>query len=339
MAPMNSPINRQWLLAQRPRSVPCSEDFRFHEEPVSPPAEGELLVRNHYLACEPTQLGWAAGDTYLPAVAIGEPMRSLGAGEVLASRDPRFVPGQLVQGLLGWQDYATLRADGVYPLLPVDPDVSLEDALSLLGNTGLTAYFGLLEIGRPQTGETVVVSAAAGATGSVVGQIAKILGCRVVGIAGGGEKCRYLLEELGFDAAIDYKRENLMTRLRQTCPNGIDIYFDNVGGRTLEAVLFHLALRGRIVLCGAISSYADPAAVVGPKHYLRLIRQRGRMEGFIVLDFLDRAAEASAALRGWLQSGQLKGRVDVIHGLEHAPAALARLFSGENQGKQLVRLR
>lgn len=335
---MSDLVNRQWLLAQRPKGAPSVEDFTWHEGTITRPRAGEVLIRNLYLACEPTQLGWAAGETYLPAVGIGEVMRSLGAGEVLESNHEAFEVGQRVQGLLGWQDFATLRVDGAYPMLPLLPDAALESSLSILGNTGMTAYFGMLEIGKPAPGETVVVSAAAGATGSVAGQIAKILGCRVVGIAGGADKCRYLVDELGFDAAIDYKRENLMSRLRQTCPNGIDIYFDNVGGRTLDAVFLYLALRGRVVLCGAISGYADPAAITGPRNYLRLLRQRGRMEGFIVLDYLHRAEEAMTALRSWHESGKLKDRVDVLTGLEQAPHALRRLFTGENQGKQLVRL-
>jgi NADPH-dependent curcumin reductase CurA len=335
---MSELMNRQWLLARRPKGAPNVEDFAWHEGRVVRPREGELLVRNLFLACEPTQLGWAAGETYLPAVGIGEVMRSLGAAEVVESNDPALPVGSRVQGLVGWQDFATVRVDGAYPMLPLLRDAPLESSLSILGNTGMTAYFGLLEIGRPTAGETVVVSAAAGATGSTAGQIAKILGCRVVGIAGGAEKCRYLVDELGFDAAIDYKSENLMSRLRQTCPQGVDVYFDNVGGRTLDAVLLYLARNGRIVLCGAISGYADPSAVTGPRNYLRLLRQRGRMEGFIVLDYLHRAHEAMSALHGWLESGKLKDRVDVLTGLEQAPHALRRLFTGENQGKQLVRL-
>ncbi|MFT3925800.1 MAG: NADP-dependent oxidoreductase [Myxococcales bacterium] len=335
---MSDLVNRQWLLAQRPKGVPSSDDFRWHEGTVARPQEGEVLVKNLYLACEPTQLGWAAGETYLPAVGLGEVMRSLGAGEILESRDPAFKVGQRVQGLLGWQDFATVSASGHYPMLPLLSDAPLEASLSILGNTGMTAYFGMLDIGKPKPGETVVVSAAAGATGSVAGQIAKIQGCRVVGIAGGEDKCRYLVEQLGFDAAIDYKRENLLSRLRQTCPQGIDIYFDNVGGKTLDAAFLYLALRGRVVLCGAISGYADPGAMTGPRNYLRLLRQRGRMEGFIVLDYLHRAEEAMLALRDWHERGLLKDRVDVLSGLEQAPVALRRLFTGENQGKQLVRL-
>jgi NADPH-dependent curcumin reductase CurA len=221
---------------------------------------------------------------------------------------------------------------------PVPAGVPIETSMSVLGLTGITAYFGLLEIGRPQPGETVVVSGAAGATGSIVGQIAKIKRCRVVGIAGGPEKCRYLTETLGFDAAIDYKAGDVGSSLKAACPKGIDVYFDNVGGELLDAALARLARRGRVVLCGAIARYNDTQPAPGPKNYVNLIVQRGRMEGFLVIDFLARAAEAEAALAGWLREGKLKDRVDVQHGLENAPATLARLFTGENAGRQLLRI-
>jgi NADPH-dependent curcumin reductase CurA len=330
--------NRQWLLARRPQGVMMADDFRFAESEIPSPAEGEVVVRNLYLSCEPAQHGWASGETYLPAVAIGDVMRAVAVGEVIASRDPRFAVGQVVQGMFGWQDYARARSDAPYPTLPVIDGVSLESSMSALGTSGLTAYFGVVDVGKPRPGETVVVSGAAGATGSMAGQIAKLCGCRVVGIAGGGDKCRYVTDELGFDDAVDYKNENLITRLRQCCPNGIDIYFDNVGGRVLDAVLLLLALRGRVVLCGAIATYAEAWPPVGPKNYLRLLRQRGRMEGFVVIDYLPRATEAMRAIAGWLKSGVIKDRVDVQHGLESAPAALARLFSGANVGKQLVKI-
>lgn len=335
---MSARTNRQWLLAHRPEGMIGADDFRWSEAPVGEPAAGEILVRNLCLSCDPTQRGWIASDTYYPAVKIGEVMRSFAVGEVVSSRDPRFAAGDLVQGLFGWQDYCVTREGGLYPILRVPAGVSIESALSILGNTGMTAYFGLLDVGRPRPGETVVVSGAAGATGSAVGQIAKIKGCRTVGIAGGAEKCAYLTGELGFDAAIDYKTENVMTRLRETCPKGIDVYFDNVGGRILDAGLMHLALRGRIVLCGAMSSYNDVAGASGPKNYLKLLIQRGRMEGFVVVDYLPRAEEALAELGSWLRDGRLKDRVDVQHGLENAPAVVARLFRGENKGKQLLRL-
>jgi NADPH-dependent curcumin reductase len=335
---MNPSVNRQWLLARRPHGPIQVEDFRWVESPVPEPDDGQILVRNLCFSCDPTQRGWIAQDTYLPVVKIGEVVRAFAVAEVAASRDPQFRVGQLVQGLFGWQDYCVPRQGGPYPILPVPEGVAVETALSILGNTGMTAYFGLLDVGRPLRGETVVVSGAAGATGSAVGQIAKIVGCRAIGIAGGSEKCRYLTTELGFDEAIDYKSENVMTRLRQTCKSGIDIYWDNVGGRILDAALMHLALRGRVVLCGAISSYNDDAAVPGPRNYLQLLIKRGRMEGFVVMDFMPRAAEAIQALAGWLKEGKLKDRVDVQHGLENAPASVQRLFKGENLGKQLLKI-
>jgi NADPH-dependent curcumin reductase CurA len=330
--------NRQWLFKRRPRGELSADDLQWVQAPIPEPGEGQILVRNLYVSCDPTQRSWAAADTYYPAMKIGEVMRAFALGEVLTSRSPEFHRGQLVQGLFGWQDYAVADQQGLYPVLPVPNGVPLETAMSALGNTGMTAYFGLLEVGRARPGESVVVSAAAGATGSIAGQIAKIKGCRVIGIAGGESKCRYLTNELGFDVAIDYKGENVMTRLRQTCPKGIDVYFDNVGGRMLEAALANLALHGRIVICGAISGYNETAPPPGPKNYLKLLTQRGRMEGFVVIDFLPRAAEALEALAAFMREGKLKDQVDVQYGLENAPAALARLFSGENRGKQLVKV-
>jgi NADPH-dependent curcumin reductase CurA len=335
---MEPKVNHQWLLERRPRGLVTREDFRWAEQPIPSPADGEVLVRNLYLSCDPTQRGWMAADTYLPAVALGEVMRSFAAGEVVESRAPRFQRGELVQGLFGWQEYAIARPNTPSAPARLPPGASIETAMSALGLTGITAYFGLLEIGRPVAGETVVVSGAAGATGSIVGQIAKLKGCRVVGIAGGPEKCQYVVRDLGFDAAVDYRAEDVSERLRATCPDGVHVYFDNVGGAALEAALERLALRGRVVLCGAIARYNDAAPPRGPRNYLNLLVRRGRMEGFIVLDYMSRAREAVAALSGWLQEGKIKDRVDVQHGLESAPDALARLFKGENQGKQLVKI-
>ena len=331
--------NRQWLLAQRPQGMIRAEDFTWVQDaPVPAPGEGEVLVRNLWLSCDPTQRGWMAGDTYLPAVKIGEVVRSFAVGEIVESKHPKFKPGQLVQGLFGWQDYACVKPGTLSAPAPVPHGIPVETAMSALGLTGITAYFGLLEVGRPKAGETVVVSGAAGATGSVVGQIAKIHGCRAIGIAGGAEKCRWLVDEYGFDAAIDYKQEDVRARLKELCPKGVDVFFDNVGGDILDAALARLAMRGRVVLCGAIARYNDAVQAPGPKNYLNLIVQRGRMEGFVVLDYMPRAAEAVGALSGWLKEGRLKDRVDVQQGLENAPAALARLFKGENRGKQLVRI-
>ena len=265
--------NRQWLLARRPHGAIQDSDFQFVETDAPTPGEGEVLVRILMLSCDPTQRGWIARDTYLPAVKIGEVVRSLGAGRIEASNNPDFEVGDIVSGLVGWQDYVAMNPKGQLSKLP--PGAPLEMAMSVLGMTGMTAYFGLIDVGRPAAGETVVVSGAAGATGSVVGQIAKIKGCRAIGIAGGAEKCRWLTEELGFDAAIDYKSENVKARLKELCPKGIDIFFDNVGGDILDAALARLAMRGRVVLCGAIANYNATEPPPGPKNYLNLSRSAG----------------------------------------------------------------
>src|SRR5581483_289179 len=282
--------NRQWLLARRPQGMISADDFKWVEDAEVPAAaEGEVLVRNLWLSCDPTQRGWIGGDTYLPAVKIGEVVRSFAVGQVVESKNPKFKPGQLVQGLFGWQDYASVKPGSISAPTPVPEGVPIETAMSALGATGITAYFGLLEIGRPKAGETVVVSGAAGATGSIVGQIAKIQGCRAIGIAGGAEKCKRLVSEYGFDGAIDYKGEDVRKRLKELCPNGVDVFFDNVGGDILDAALARLAMRGRVVLCGGIARYNDAGQAPGPKNYLNLVVQRGRMEGFIVLDYMPRA--------------------------------------------------
>lgn len=335
---MTTEKNRQWRLASRPTGMVADENFSWVEEPVpTPEKDGQILVRNLYLSMDPTQRGWIARDSYMPAVPIGEVMRGGAVGRVVASRQPGFVAGDLVQGLFGWQDYTLIDA-ATRPPTRVPAGVPPTMALGVLGATGLTAYFGLLEVGKPKAGETVVVSGAAGATGSVVGQIAKIKGCRVIGVAGGPDKCAWVTGELGFDACIDYKREDVRARLGELCPKGVDVYFDNVGGEILDAALARLAFHGRVVLCGAISQYnaADPPP--GPKHYLNLLIQRGRMEGFIIMDYLPRAAEAVRDLAAWIAEGKLKDRVDVREGLENAPATLRRLFQGENTGKQLLKI-
>jgi NADPH-dependent curcumin reductase CurA len=329
--------NRKWLLAERPAGTDFERCFRSAEEPAPEDlGEGEILVRNLVFSIDPTQRGWIARDSYLPAVKIGDVMRSIAAGRVEQSRNPDYAVGDRVVGMFGWQDYAVVRADSRPTKLL--PGVPLELAMSVLGATGITAYFGLLDVGRPKAGETVVVSGAAGATGSVAGQIARIKGCRVVGIAGGKDKCDWLVQKARFDAAIDYKSEDVAARLRETCPSGIDVYFDNVGGDILDAALAQLAMRGRVVLCGAIATYNDAEQRPGPKNYLNLLVKRGRMEGFIILDYMARAAEAVMPLWGWVQGGEIAYEVDVQHGFENAPRALKRLFLGENTGKQLVRI-
>ena len=327
--------NAQWRLVARPEGLFKPEDFRWVEEDVPAPDEGAVLVRTEHLSLDPTNRGWAAGDTYLPAVPLDSVMRGFGVGRVVESRDPRFAPGDAVSGLLGWQRYAVLAGRSLAKL----PDVGLplEAHLGLLGHIGLTAWVGLLEIGRPKAGETLVVSAAAGAVGSLVGQIGKILGLRVVGVAGSDEKCRWLTETLGFDAAVNYRKTIVRAGLRRACPDGIDVYFDNVGGATLEAVLALVNLHARIVVCGLISQYTAKGPVPGP-NLGPLLVQRARMEGFIVLDHLDKAAAATADLVRWHREGRLQYRLDVVEGLENAPLAVNRLFEGGNTGKLVVRV-
>jgi NADPH-dependent curcumin reductase CurA len=331
-------VNRQWRLARRPRGMVEEGDFRWAEEAVPSVGEGQFLVRNLFLSVDPTQRGWMSRDTYLPAIAMGEVVRSLGVGQVVGSRHEAFRPGDLVSGHVGWQDYILTDGGGPLPLVKLPSGVDIPLAMSVLGLTGITAYFGLLDVGRPRAGETVVVSGAAGATGSVAGQIAKIQGCRVVGIAGGPEKCAWLTDTAGFDAAVDYKAERVARRLGELCPDGIDIFFDNVGGDVLDAALANLAMRGRVVICGAISGYNEKTPPPGPSNYLSLLVRRGRMEGFIVLDYMDRAGEAVAALSRWVEEGKIQHQEDIQEGLENAPQTLLRLFEGKNRGKQLLKI-
>jgi NADPH-dependent curcumin reductase CurA len=278
-------------------------------------------------------------DTYIPAIPLGEPMKAAAVGQVVESKHPDFARGDLVQGLLGWEDYSMSDGKGLFGLQKLAPGTDPLLALSLLGITGLTAYFGTLDIGQVKAGETFVVSGAAGATGSVAGMIAKIKGCRVIGIAGGREKCDWLLKDLGFDAAIDYKHENVRDALGRHCPNGIDVFFDNVGGEILDLVLARMAIGARIVLCGAISRYNEAGmAGPGPKNYFNLILRAARMEGFLVFQFARRYPEAIAQLSQWHAEGKVKNRLDLAHGLEHAPKTLIRLFTGANVGKQLLKL-
>jgi NADPH-dependent curcumin reductase CurA len=330
--------NRQIVLARRPHGPVTADCFRLESSPRPEPGAGQALVRVDWLSIDPTIQGWMKHDTYLPAIALGEPIRSGGLGVVTASNTGAYPVGATVFGMTGWQDWC-LVGDGAALANVLPDDIEPTDALSVFGITGVTAYFGITDIGRPQPGETVVVSGAAGATGSVAGQIAKILGCRVVGIAGGPEKCAWLTDEAGFDAAIDYRHENVSTRLGELCPEGIDVYFDNVGGDILDAALAHLALNARIVACGAIAQYYDTEPRPGPKNWPNLIGRRATLQGFIVLDYLDRFFDAIAQLGTWVGEGRITHRVDLTEGLEHAPEALDRLFTGANLGKTIVRVR
>jgi NADPH-dependent curcumin reductase CurA len=314
------------------------ENFEWHETEVPEPGAGEARVRNLYLSLDPAMRGWMSdAPSYLPPVAIGEVMRGGCVGRVEKSSDPELPEGAMVAGIFGWQDYAIARSDGPNRPSRIPDGVPPTLALGALGMTALTAYWGLAEIGKPQAGETVVVSAAAGATGSVVGQIAKIRGCRVVGIAGGAEKCAWIVDELGFDAAIDYHSEKVAARLREHCPDGIDVYWDNVGGEILEAALANLAMHARVVICGAISQY-NATTFNGPRNYMNLLVKRSRMEGFLVFDYAKRNGEALAELVPWVMDGRLRHREDVREGLEIAPAALVDLFEGKNSGKLLVHI-
>lgn len=332
--------NRQFRLKRRPVGRVSRDDFDLVESPVPEPAEGEAVVRNLYLSLDPTNRIWMSDQPqYMPPVAIGEVMRGGGIGRVVASRNPAFKEGDLVNGLVGWQDYSV--AGGPSELFPpsVIPDglpIPMTTLMGACGMTGLTAYFGLTEIGQPKPGETLVVSAAAGAVGSVVGQIGKILGLRVVGIAGGPEKCAFITEELGFDAAVDYKAADWRDQLKAATPKGIDINFENVGGEIMEAVVARMNLYSRMPLCGMISTYNDttrPRYDISP-----FLMKRIRLQGFIIIDFKDRYIEGSMQLAQWLMEGKLKARETVIDGLENAPETLNMLFDGGNMGKLIVKI-
>jgi NADPH-dependent curcumin reductase len=332
--------NRQWLLAARPVGMIKESDYRWNETTVSPLKDGEVLLRNLAFSFDPTQRGWMSMDTYVPAIPLGGVMRAAAVSQIVESKKSGFAPGDLVQGMAGWEDYTISDGQGMLALqkLPAGTDPLL--ALSLLGITGLTAYFGVLDIGLPKAGETFVVSGAAGATGSVAGMLAKIKGCRVIGLAGGPQKCAWLTGEAGFDGAIDYKNENVGAALSRLCPKGIDIYFDNVGGEILDEVMARIANGARIVLCGGISQYNQPQGIfgAGPRNYFNLILRNARMEGYIVLKFAKRFPEAVAELARWHAEGKIKNQLDVAHGLENAPKTIIRLFTGANLGKQLLQL-
>jgi NADPH-dependent curcumin reductase CurA len=328
--------NRQIVLLRRPKGPVTREDFALRSSKLAPLAEGEVLLKNLYLSIDPTIRGWIERDTYLPAIEIGAVIRSAGIGVVIESKSSKYSVGDHLFTMIGWQEYAVVKDADSPNVVPAGID--LRDALSIFGVTGMTAYFGLMDIGKPAPGETVLVSGAAGATGSVVGQLAKAHGCRAVGIAGSKEKCDWIKGELGFDAAINYKTEDVGARLRETCPKGIDVFFDNVGGTILNEALARLALRGRVVLCGAISQYENMENVYGPPNYANLISRRGRMEGFIILDYASRFMEGVMALGGLLAQGKIKHRTTVVEGLDNAPDALRRLFSGDHEGKLLVKV-
>jgi NADPH-dependent curcumin reductase CurA len=330
-------INHQVRLAARPVGLPKRSDWQFTETPMPQPGDREVLVRTLYLSLDPAMRGWMnEGRSYIPPVGIGEVMRAGGIGRVVASNHPDFAVGDHVNGTLGIQDYAVLEGAR---LTKVEPKLApLPVFLNTLGMPGMTAYFGLLDVGQPKPGDTVVVSGAAGAVGASVGQIAKIKGCRAVGIAGGAAKCRYLVDELGFDAAIDYKAEDVREGLRTHCPKGVNIYFDNVGGDILDIVLARLTLHARVVICGAISQYNNTTPVKAPSNYLSLLVNRARMEGMVVFDYADRFPQARRDIAAWIAAGKLKSREDVVEGLQTFPETLLKLFNGENFGKLVLKV-
>ena len=347
MAPGSSVTNRQYRLAARPVGLPKPSDWNFTTEPVGEPADGQVLVKVLQLSLDPAMRGWMnEGRSYIPPVGIGEVMRALGVGKVVASKNPKYSAGDHVSGGFGIQEYCLVDDVKRVGLNKIDSRLGTPAQwLNALGMPGMTAYFGLLEVGRPKPGDTVVVSGAAGAVGQTVGQVARIKGCRAVGIAGGKAKCDFVVNELKFDACIDYKSGNVQDGaravrdgLKQHCPKGVDVYFDNVGGDILDTVLTRINRHARIVICGAISQYNNTAPVVGPSNYLSLLVNRARMEGMVVFDYAERFPQAIAEIAQWMKEGKFISREDVVSGIETFPATLNKLFSGENFGKLVLKV-
>ena len=330
-------INHQVKLAARPAGLPKRSDWEFAEAPVDEPAEGKVLVKIMYISLDPAMRGWMnKARSYIPPVRIGQVMRAGAAGQVVASNHPDFKEGDYVTGTLGVQEYAEAKGE---ELVKVDTSLAeLQTYLGILGMPGMTAYFGLLDTGLPQAGENLVVSGAAGAVGAVVGQIAKLKGCNVLGIAGGKEKCDYLINELGFDGAVDYKSEDVFKGVKKFFKDGVDIYFDNVGGDMLEALLMNIRRKARIVICGAISQYNNSDEVKGPRNYLQLLVHRARMEGIVVFDNHERFPEAAKEMAGWLKEGKLTAKEHIEEGLENFPEVLNKLFTGGNFGKLVLKV-
>jgi NADPH-dependent curcumin reductase CurA len=328
--------NREWRLKRRPVGMVQPSDFALTDGPIPDLDDGQILVRNVYLSIDPTQRIWAGEEaSYLPPVELGDVMRGIAVAVVEQSRNQKFPVGMAVSGLFGMQDYAVSKGEGVNPL---PPGVPLQAGLAVFSHIGITAYFGLLEIGQAKAGETLVVSGAGGAVGSLVGQIGKIVGCSVIGIAGSDDKCRWITRELGFDGAINYRSEDVGAGLDRLCPGGIDVYFDNVGGEILDLALTRLKLHARIPLCGGISQYNATGKPRGPANLMHLVYKRARMEGFLTADYRGRPAEAMKPLAVWLKEGRIKYRVDVVTGLENAIAAMQRMYEGGNIGKLLVQV-
>jgi NADPH-dependent curcumin reductase len=341
MSAITSLTNHQVRLASRPVGLPTRDNWSFTTEPVAEPGPGGVLVKTLSLSLDPAMRGWMnEGKSYIPPVEIGAVMRAGGVGKVVASNNPAFAVGDYVNAGLDVQEYclipeANIKRSGMFK---IDPRMGLTSWLNVLGMPGMTGYFGLMDVGQPKAGETVVVSGAAGAVGQTVGQIAKLKGCRVVGIAGGKAKCDWVVKELGFDACIDYKAGDVKAGLKEHCPKGVDIYFDNVGGDILDAVLTRITRGARIIICGAISQYNNTTPVKGPANYLSLLVNRARMEGIVVFDYADRYPIAIAEMAGYLKDGKMKSKEDVVDGIENFPETLLKLFNGENFGKLVLRV-
>jgi hypothetical protein len=335
---MQPRVNRQVRLKSRPRGIPEAGHFEIVAAPMREPGENEILIRNIFLSAEPAMRGWvSAVANYSEPVAIGAVMRAPAVGRIEASRHSDFQPGEFVTGMFGWQEYATVDANAIQRKI-VETDLPVSTALGVLGLNGLTAYFALLDIGQPRSGETVVVSTAAGAVGSCVGQIAKIEGCRTVGIAGGPEKTRLCRDEFGYDAAIDYKTGDLDPALAAACPEGIDVYFDNTAGKISDAVLKHLRVGARVVICGTASIASWDPAPQGPRVERHLLVKRARMQGFLIFDYATRFPEGLRDLSQWVRAGRIRYREDILEGIEQAPGSIAGLYRGENLGKRLIRI-
>ena len=333
----NKQINKQWRLKARPVGAPDADTWEYTETDLPTISDGELLIKIEYISMDPARrVGLNDAKSYIPPVQIGEVMRAGTVGKVIESKHEKFAVGDYVVGHNGVQSYAVSDGAGLHK---VDPNLApLSYYLGVLGMPGMTGYFGLLKTGAPKAGETVVISGAAGAVGSLVGQIAKLKGCRVVGIAGGSEKCKFLVDELGFDAAIDYKNENVKKGLKQACPNGVDVFFDNVGGDILNDVLTQINLHARIVICGAISQYNNTTEVTGPSNYLSLLVNRARMEGIVVFDNIKEYPTAMKDIAGWIGSGDIKVKDHIVEGIETFPDTLMMLFKGENFGKLVLKV-
>ena len=342
MTTATAAVNRQVRLASRPVGLPTRENWSIVDAPMPEPAPGGVLVKTLMLSLDPAMRGWMnEGKSYIEPVGIGEVMRAGGVGRVVASNTPAFAVGDHVSGVLGVQQYCAFDEAGIRKtgLVKIDPSLAPpEKWLNALGMPGMTAYFGLLDVGQPKAGETVVVSGAAGAVGQTVGQVAKIKGCRVVGIAGGADKCAFVVNELGFDACIDYKAGSVRDGLKQHCPKGVDVYFDNVGGDILDTVLTRINRKARIVICGAISQYNNTTPVKGPSNYLSLLVNRARMEGIVVFDYAARYPEAVRDIAGWMKEGRFKSREDVVEGIDTFPETLLKLFEGSYFGKLVLKV-